>query len=63
MKFKEDAKSVSSADVYYDLFEGGYIKPEDWLEDSLDLQIVRFAIQTIDEFLIKAEDKGLIEEY
>lgn len=63
MDFKRDAKSITSSDIYYDLFEGGYIKPEEMLEDCLDLQNVRFAIQIIDEFLTKAKDKGLIKEY
>ena len=61
MKFREDAVPQSSDDLYYGLFDGGYIKPELLLEDGLDLQNVRQAIDTITTFLDKAEAKGLLE--
>ena len=57
MNFKKNVKPHKSADVYYDLFEGN-MDPADFLEDGLDLQTIRFAIQNIDKFLIEMENRN-----
>ena len=47
-------------DLYYDLFEGGYINPEDLLENKEEIDKVKQAIETVNKFLDGAIDLGLI---
>ena len=49
MKIKEGC-TASSSDFWYDLSSGGYLKPEDILEDSNDIERVKKAIETIKDF-------------
>lgn len=49
MKLKEDA-AVTTGDFWYDLFDGGYIKPEELLENSSDITKVNNAIKVLKEF-------------
>lgn len=58
MQFKKRAR-VSTDNVYYDLFEGGYIVPSKLLEKE-DAERVSAAIETIRLFLQEAEDKGVV---
>ena len=60
MKFKKDAKKVFTTDTYYDLFDGGYIDPEDMLEKDHG-KIVREAMGIITQFLEEAEENGCLE--
>jgi len=60
MKFKENSDIVETANVYYDLFQGGYIKPENILEDPADVKRVQEAINILEEFLSQAEEEGII---
>jgi len=60
MKFKKEAKPIETSDLYYDLFDGGYIKPDKILEQE-DAKKVNQAIETIIKFLNEAEIEGLIE--
>ena len=55
-----EENAIWTSDLYYDLFEGGYIKPEDLLESEEDIDKVKQAILTINEFLDGAIDKELI---
>lgn len=55
-----EENAIWTSDLYYDLFEGGYIKPEDLLENEEDIDKVKQAILTINEFLDGAIDKELI---
>lgn len=61
MKFKKLDEPVVSSDLYYDLFDGGYIKPEEMLKDKEDVKKVNDAIEVIRNFLTEAEGKGAIE--
>lgn len=61
MKFKENAKPVSSSDLYYDLFAGGYINPDKLLEAE-DAERVNNAIALVEEFLNELENNDLLEE-
>lgn len=61
MKYKKDASKVHSDDVLYDLFYGGYIKPEEFLEKE-SAEDVEAAIEVILEFIEGLEERGLIEE-
>lgn len=62
MKFKNlnEDNVVWTNDLYYDLFEGGYLDPEAFLEDKEEVAKVKQAINTINEFLDGAIDLGLI---
>ena len=62
MQIKKDAKPIVTDDSYYDLFEGGYIKPEDLLEKD-DAKRVQEAVNVIAEFFKALEEAGLIEEF
>jgi hypothetical protein len=58
-KFKEGA-SISTDNFWYDLTDGGYIKPEKLLEAD-DAKILRAAIDIIESFKSAAESKGILE--
>lgn len=62
MEFKKIKIPIQSSDLYYDLFDGGYINPSKLLADSKDLTNVEKAIKTVKKFLDEAESKGLIEQ-
>lgn len=59
MKFKDGAEIVTE-DFWYDLFSGGYIKPEKLLESPEDIQKVREAMKVLEDFLDSAEDQEVI---
>lgn len=56
----DEENVIWTNDLYYDLFEGGYINPEDLLENKEEADKVKQAILTINEFLDGAIDKELI---
>lgn len=55
-----EVNAIWTNDLYYDLFEGGYINPEGLLENKEEIDKVKQAILTINEFLDGAIDKELI---
>lgn len=55
MKLKKDA-NVTTGDFWYDLFDGGYIVPEDLLESSDDIDIVNNAIEVLKDFRESLEE-------
>jgi len=61
MKIKKDAKPVETSEPYYDLFEGGYIKPDELLEEE-DAKRVAEAMKVITSFFATLEEANLIEE-
>ena len=50
MKIKKDAELICDCDWWYDLTDGGYIKPEKILEDPKDIEKVLAAIKIVREF-------------
>lgn len=58
--FKKDAKTVYTSEPWYDLVDGGYIKPDDMLEEK-DAKRVKEAIKLLEQFLSEAEYKGFLE--
>jgi len=60
MKWKENAEIVTS-DFWYDLTDGGYIKPKDLLEDEEEIKRVEEAIKVLEEFKQSAEDNDVLE--
>lgn len=64
MKFKklnEDEEVGYSDDVYYDLFDGGYLSPHRFLDSQEDIEKVENAISIIRQYLDGMVDNGLIE--
>lgn len=59
MEFKKDIE-ITTSDFWYDLFQGGYIKPEEILESPEDAKNVRQAINVLKKFYNSAEDKEII---
>jgi hypothetical protein len=55
MKLKKDA-GVTTGDFWYDLFDGGYIVPEDLLENSDDIALVNNAIEVLKDFRESLEE-------
>lgn len=56
MKIKDNCEA-SSDDFWYDLTSGGYLKPEDILEDQEDVQRVKNAVQVLTEFERSCEEQ------
>jgi hypothetical protein len=59
MEFKKNVK-IETDDFYYDLFLGGYIKPEKLLANRDDIKRVQDAIDVIDDFYNSAEEADII---
>ena len=62
MKFKTftEEQAVFTSDPWYDLVYGGYIKPEDMLEDEIDVLNVKDSINLLKVFLEGAEENNNI---
>ncbi len=60
MEFVKKAK-ISTDDFFYDLFDGGYIKPEKLLKNKDDIKKVQEAISVITEFKDAAEAEDIIQ--
>ena len=60
-KNRDEIDTVYTSEPYYDLFEGGYIKPEDFLEPESALQVTE-AIALVRQFMSEASKQGFIEE-
>ena len=61
MKIK-DGGEIGVDDFMYDLFDGGYIRPDELLEDSEDIKKVLDAMKTIKEFEEALEKSGRLTE-
>lgn len=59
--FKAIEEAIYSTDLYYDLTNGGYIKPSELLADAEQIKQVEQAIQIVYEFLEQAESNGVLE--
>jgi len=60
MKFVDDS-GITTDDFWYDLFDGGYIKPEELLVDKNDIEKVKSAISVLEDFKEQLEENGIIE--
>jgi len=58
---KENLEAVPTDDFYYDLFIGGYFKPEKFLDDE-SAQKVKEAIDIIYQYEQLLLDNNLLEE-
>lgn len=55
MELKKNVK-IETDDFWYDLFEGGYIDPEEILADKKDVEKVLEAIDILDDFRDSCEE-------
>jgi hypothetical protein len=60
MEFKKVSEPIMTDDMYYDLFEGGYICAARLLVDEQDTQRVQEAVDTIVQFLEEAQEQGAL---
>lgn len=60
-KLKKKYKTVDTSDLYYDLFDGGYIDPKKFLEDEEQIKKVNDAIKLIESYLEFLKDEGAVE--
>ena len=60
MKFKKNA-NITTSDFWYDLMDGGYIKPGELLEDEEVISKVIDAIGVLTEFRAEAEHHDVLE--
>ena len=56
MKIKKDC-TASTDDFWYDLIKGGYLKPEEILEEQSDIDKVRYAIKVLEDFEDSCEEQ------
>lgn len=60
-KFKEEQAVTFSSEAWYDLADGGYIKPHDMLSNEKDANDLTAAVELITSFLEAAEEVGVLE--
>lgn len=56
MKIKKGLE-ISTSDFWYDLTDGGYLEPEQLLEDKRDIRDVNHAIEVIKDFQKSCEEQ------
>jgi hypothetical protein len=62
-KFKEYLTPyIISDNFWYDITDGGYLKPEKMLQDEKQIIMLREAINIVKSFENTLEDKNLISE-
>ncbi len=59
--FKKDAEGVAMDDFWYNLTDGGYIRPEKLIDDKDQLEKLNNAIATILTFKDELEEAGLVD--
>lgn len=62
MKFKKDAERTATSDFWYDLFEGGYLKPEKFIENPKVAKRLEDARNLLMEYKSELMDSGLVED-
>jgi len=60
--FKDDAQPIETTDFWYDLTDGGYIKPDKLLEDEVQVAKLNEAIDIVESFRKAMEENELLEE-
>jgi len=62
MEFKDNIDPISTCEFWYDVFDGGYIEPEDLLKNKEDIDKVRNAITLLNQFRDELEENEIIEK-
>ena len=60
-KFKDDQEVTRTSEPWYDLTDGGYMKPHSMLENSKDADDVVEAVALIMSFFDAAVEAGVLE--
>jgi len=60
MEFKKIKEPIQSDDFWYDLFDGGYIKPEKLLKNKEDVAKVKEAMKVLQQFQREAEEQEVV---
>ena len=58
---KNGAQSKTTSEPWYDLFEGGYFPPQDFLEKEEDIKKVMDAMNTVERYRNTLEREELME--
>lgn len=62
-KFKENIETIYTSDgFWYDITDGGRIKPEDILDDDEQVKKVKEAVNILKDFEDTLIDSGILEE-
>jgi hypothetical protein len=61
MEFKKNIE-IFTDDFWYDVFEGGYIKPEKLLKNESDVVQINKAIKILNTFKTELEKQNIIQE-
>lgn len=61
MEFKDLEEPLYTSDPWYDLFDGGYLDPEEILKNESDVRAIRNAMWVIQAYLDEAQEAGAIE--
>lgn len=61
MEFKSDFAGVYTSELWYDLMDGGYFGPEDFLVNEADIKTVNEALEIVRSFVNEAINIGAIE--
>lgn len=61
LQLKTDPDPVATSEFYYDLFDGGYIDPEDQLDPDSAAKVLG-AKDIIEQYRDLLESSGLLEE-
>lgn len=63
-ELKDGVSTRCSEDVYYDLTDGGYLKPEDFLKNEKDIVEVLKALEIVEKFVnsVVTNDMEDVEE-
>jgi len=56
MKIKKGLE-ISTSDFWYDLTDGGYLNPEEILENQAEILVVKEAIKTLKNFQTSCEEQ------
>lgn len=61
-EFNKDADIICTDDFFYDLFVGGYIRPESILTNENQIEELSKAISLVEDFETQLSNYGLMEE-
>ena len=61
-KFKKNAEPQGSGDFWYDITDGGYIKPQDVLSDKVQLKKLQQAVELVKSFQYALTESELLNE-
>lgn len=61
-ELKDGASKICSEDVYYDLTDGGYLSPEDFLKNEKDIVEVLKALEIVEKFVNSVVTDGMEDE-